>query len=58
MRVFAAIEESLRTGAEVTLPPRDFGPGLTRAQIRAIPPRPAHEIPDDEELIDQEPQDR
>jgi len=47
VRVFAAVEESLRTGAEVTLPPRDFGPGLTRAQIR-----------DDEELIDQEPQDR
>jgi len=58
VRVFAAVEESLRTGAEVTLPPRDFGPGLSRAQIRAIPPRPAHEIPDDGELIDQEPQDR
>ena len=58
VRVFAAVEESLRTGAEVILPPRSFGPGLSRDQVRAIPPRPAHEIPDDDELIDQEPQDR
>jgi len=58
VRVFAAIEESLHTGAEVILSPRTFGPGLRREQIRAIPPRPAHEIPGDEELVDQVPQDR
>jgi len=58
VRVFAAIEESLHTGAEVILPPRTFGPGLRREQIRTIPPRPAHEIPGDEELVDQVPQDR
>lgn len=58
VRIFAAVEEALRTGAEVELEPRPFGPGLTRDQVRAIPPRPADEIPEDEELIDQEPQDR
>lgn len=58
VRFFAAIEESLHTGAEVILPPRTFGPGLRREQIRTIPPRPAHEIPGDEELVDQVPQDR
>ena len=58
VRVFAAVEESLRTGAEVPLQPRPFGPGLSREQIRAIPPRPPDEIPEDEELVDQEPQDR
>ena len=58
VRIFAAIEESLRLGREVILPPHQFGPGLSRAQIRAIPPRPAEEIPDDDELVDQTPQDR
>ncbi len=58
VRIFAAIEESLRLGREVILPPRQFGRGLTRDQVRAIPPRPADEIPDDDELVDQTPQDR
>ena len=58
VRVFAAIEESLRLGREVILPPHQFGPGLGRDQIRAIPPRPADEIPEDDELVDQTPQDR
>ncbi len=58
VRIFAAIEESLRLGREVILPPRQFGPGLGRDQIRAIPPRPADEIPGDGDLVDQTPQDR
>lgn len=58
VRIFAAIEESLRLGREVILPPHQFGPGLSRDQIRSIPPRPAGEIPEDDELVDQTPQDR
>jgi len=58
VRVFAAIEESLRLGREVTLPPRVFGPGLSRDQVRAIPPRPEGEVPEDDNLVDQVPQDR
>lgn len=58
VRVFAAIEESLRLGREVILPPRQFGPGLTRDQIRRIPPRPSGDIPGDDDLVDQVPQDR
>lgn len=58
VRIFAAIEESLRLGREVILPPRQFGPGLTRDQVRAIPPQPERNVPDDDELVDQVPQDR
>ena len=58
VRIFAAIEESLRLGREVILPPRQFGPGLSQNQVRAIAPRPEREIPDDDELVDQTPQDR
>lgn len=58
VRIFAAIEESLRLGREVILPPRQFGPGLSQNQVRAIAPRPADEIPEDDELVDQTPQDR
>lgn len=58
VRIFAAIEESLRLGREVILPPLQFGPGLSQNQVRAIAPRPEREIPDDDELVDQTPQDR